>query len=1215
MARRTPESSWGQRAPQRRPRPLRWRPLLLIVLFGSLLLVWFAPTILMGTAIRDSLLRYALSDFPGQISISSASAGWLSPLSINKVVVYDAQGAEVATALALQTEKNLFSLVLDCSQLGVIRVQQPRVNLVLRDDGSNVEDLLRPLFQEQSSSKKVGCVIEILDGAIAGKYAGKAIEPTAVWSVEKLNATINVPQNQTAPMGARLKAEVAVAKQPPGQLALNAQWQPSADNATDKGGSPFLGTFGLQASSLPLDLLNPWLRLFGADVQLGGLLYTDAEVNLGSASQSAVVKQLSVTNLAMTSPRLLGADRLQLASLEGKGEATRAGGLWQIRGLTVSSDVGQLAMSGSGPAGDAAVSVAEFMGALRNGNGELHGQLEIAKLASTLPHTLRIREATHFASGQMSVDLTSQSQTDGRQWSARLKAENIAAVHQGKQLAWRQPIVAEAAARETHGTISVDHLTCDSSFLRLSGEGTLEQGHLAGDGDLSQFVQELGQFIDLGSFRAAGKLKGQIDWQQGAGQLVALSGNLIADDLALATSTLQPWQEKNLNVMFDIEAKIAGNSLASLQDGLVEVEAAGDFLSAGLTQPVRSLSRDSTWPLRFQLQGDLGQWLTRLQMFFALPGWQLDGDNLDVKGQATISSERIEFAETKGSVENLLAFGPGLYIREPALQFQTTATYDIGSGEFNATRTTVSGTTIALLADKFRLVPQESGPFELDGDVHYRTDLERLASWLRDPSQPQTYRLTGAATGALRFAHDGEVTHADLSADIDEFSYSDAARQAAVTVRPTGAPTAWRELWQEPRLKVALQGSYAAKDDRLELTKMEAAGESLSVGAAGSIQQPLERCNVQITGQYAYDLDRLTEHIRGLIGPQVQLSGTATRPFSLQGPLFAAVQSPGPAAIRGVSTPVQIKTTGASNFQELQVQASIAWKRLLVQGLEIGEGEIDTQLQNGLLTVAPLQLPVSEGTLRLAPRVDLTKTPSLVTLEPGTLVDQVRITPELCRTWLKYVAPLVADATAAEGRFSVKLDDAIFPLQDPTGGNVQGQLLVHAAQIGPGPLSQEIIWVAQQIKTIIERRPLSAETQAQMRWLAMPEQQLNFQLADHRVYHRDLQMSVKDIVIRTQGWVGLDQQLALVAEVPIRDEWVANDRYLASLRGQVVKLPINGSLGRPQVDRRALAELGRQSIREAGTNFLQDQLNRGLERGLDRLFPTKPSPQSPAPPP
>jgi hypothetical protein len=220
----------------------------------------------------------------------------------------------------------------------------------------------------------------------------------------------------------------------------------------------------------------------------------------------------------------------------------------------------------------------------------------------------------------------------------------------------------------------------------------------------------------------------------------------------------------------------------------------------------------------------------------------------------------------------------------------------------------------------------------------------------------------------------------------------------------------------------------------------------------------------------------------------------------------------------------------------------------------------------------------------------------VATLEPGTIVDRVRISPEMCRSWLKYLAPVMADATAAEGNFSVAVDAAQFPVSDPTGGNIQGTLVIHSAQIGPGPLSREILAIAQLIKSVVEKRPFAPDQLSYGQWLEMPEQTLNLQVADHRVYHRDMRFAVQDVAVKTSGWVGIDQQIALVAEIPVRDEWVGQDRYLASMKGQVIRLPISGTVSRPQVDRTALRELTRQTVINAGSNLLQNEINRGLNR-------------------
>ena len=81
-----------------------------------------------------------------------------------------------------------------------------------------------------------------------------------------------------------------------------------------------------------------------------------------------------------------------------------------------------------------------------------------------------------------------------------------------------------------------------------------------------------------------------------------------------------------------------------------------------------------------------------------------------------------------------------------------------------------------------------------------------------------------------------------------------------------------------------------------------------------------------------------------------------------------------------------------------------------------GAGSLDARLQQQMLRVEPFPLPVGQGQLRLAPQVELFA-PYRVSLDKGPVIEQVTITPEMCHHWLKYLAPLVADATAAEGCF------------------------------------------------------------------------------------------------------------------------------------------------------------------------------------------------------
>ena len=151
---------------------------------------------------------------------------------------------------------------------------------------------------------------------------------------------------------------------------------------------------------------------------------------------------------------------------------------------------------------------------------------------------------------------------------------------------------------------------------------------------------------------------------------------------------------------------------------------------------------------------------------------------------------------------------------------------------------------------------------------------------------------------------------------------------------------------------------------------------------------------------------------------------------------------------------------------DLQASAGVDWSAGQLYGLTLGPGRLQAKLADSLLRCSPLDLPVNEGRVRAAPWVDLTTVSPLLRVDQGQVIENVRISPELCRLWLKYVAPLVADATQAEGKFSMSVDEVAVPLADTTRANVHGHLFVHGAQVGPGPLAQEFLGIAQQIRGV-----------------------------------------------------------------------------------------------------------------------------------------------------
>jgi translocation and assembly module TamB len=117
--------------------------------------------------------------------------------------------------------------------------------------------------------------------------------------------------------------------------------------------------------------------------------------------------------------------------------------------------------------------------------------------------------------------------------------------------------------------------------------------------------------------------------------------------------------------------------------------------------------------------------------------------------------------------------------------------------------------------------------------------------------------------------------------------------------------------------------------------------------------------------------------------------------------------------------------------------------------------------------------------------------------------------------------------------------------------------------------------------------------------LTMENQKVDFRLVEGRVYHQDMSMTIGTTTIRTRGWVGLDETINIIAEVPIRKEWAQSNPALANLRDQTLQVPITGTLRKWKIDDRVIQQLLGQFIQGTARGLLEGELN----KQLDRLLP------------
>ena len=1110
-------------------------------------------------------------------------------------------------------------------RLGVFRVEQPKLSLVLRNDGSNLEDALASLMKTKPESKKssggVEVGVEIVDGLVDVTDAtGRN------WQIEQINGSAQLPRDATNPLTAKLKCQVKPQNGDAGELAADLEWRAPAKDGQSPLGS---GQATLETKSLPLTALEPALRRFAGDYAVAGTLTTtakyewsDDEQTAGATAHALQIDNFAAQQLSLSAPQLIGRDEVKLSQLNAKGNVLLRGGRCELQNVQLESDVASVMANGavSLDALLANKSAAGVLAVLQNEDVQLGGELDLAQLAQLLPGTLRIREGTQISSGKIQVSLASRGEDGQRHWDGKIETTNLTAVDNGRQITWEQPLRVTLAAHQSSAGPVIEHLTCQSSFLQADARGTLAKGDASVQGDLNQLAQELDQFIDLGAIKLAGKLDGGFQWEQRGRDEIVAQGQLQLTNFAVATSGGRPWHEQQLTIQLSASGSLneAGDNLQRLDSAKIELKSGADDLLVELVEPVASPSAKSTWLIRNRVSGNLATWLPRVQALVPLAGWEVAG-GIDLNETVAVSTEHVHVKDATLEITDLRATGANLFLDEPVVKAQITDAAIDMTGKVTAQVLTAQSSAIALRADNVAFQSGKSG-MNVSAAIGFRGDLTRLMSWLHDPRTPVTQQFAGDTLGQLQLASENGVTNAQWDVEVKNFAYATPAVAAAPAIGdpgigigraiPTRGAPALKTVWTEPELKFVGNGNYTLAKEEFQLKQFEVSSNSLQVAAHGSVTEPANRCVLDVEGQIGYDLQNVATLLRPYLGDSFEMAGRDTRQFALRGPAkHATLQAQDKPASRLASHPGQQPTPTAESPawppEELAGQAGLAWTSASAYGLNIGPGALQANLTKGVMSVEPLGLNVGDGKLLLAPQLYLNRDPMLLVMNRGPLLEQVHVSPEMCAMWLKYVLPLLADVTEAQGTFSVNLaDTSVVPLNDPLNGEAKGEFVVHGLQVGPGPLAQEFITISQLVKSLNQKQlPGGADGgDGRRTWVMMPEQRVPFQWKDRRVYHDGLKMTVKDIEIRTRGSVGMDHSLDMVAEVPIRDEWIGKGGLLgASLKGQTLKLPIRGTMSKPHVDHGAINQLVRDAVQGAGTRAIEDQLNKGLEKGLKSL--------------
>jgi translocation and assembly module TamB len=1173
---------------------------LLMLVVGAIAVL---PTVIAKTSLRNVLLSRAVPGGAVRVSAADALLSWVSAPVLVGVNVVDSSGAPLLAAERISVDKAPTSLALDAHDLGVIEIVRPTIHLKVRADGSNLEDAINAVTQAMSPA--AGAPPAEATGTAPTLFAINVVEGIVLiddvatgrqWRVEGVNAQYDMRGGAGGISPAMLKGRItqiapAGAQVAPGDFSIALQ--------PIEGGKNQLT---LQVDGVSLAIAEPWLRRFAADAQIAGTLAGQGTATWTNPANGAMPSDLAtsgaiaIDGLDATAAALEG-DRLRLTRVELPWRVAAQPNGWSVEDFQFRSEAFRFGLRGYV---DPNLATAQH-------DLDLRGDVNLAMLARMLPHALHVRQCATITDGTIELAAQIKPNEGGQIITGAVRTARLAATSAGKPLRWEEPVSASFAVRRNAGELQVDSLKCDSEFLKMDAAGTPEQFTATASFDLNKLAEQLGQFVELGGTRLAGTGTAKLDWQTSSDQFTATATADLAQ-LAVSLGDGKTWSEPHLAIRGNVAGvrDAATRQPARVDSAKLEVNGQGDLLDAQLVRAVALTSDDAVWPFTIKATGGIARWLTRVRPWFAPGEWQIDGQG-DLVASVNASSKSFQLTSSKLAVNNLRANAPGWNIHEPRVEFAGDARLDFATSEASSTTAQLVTSTVSVATRDVRYRAGDAAISQLTGAAAFRVDVARLAAWRAPATQPAVYRAAGEMTGNLRFAQQGDRITGELNATGRNLALAslEAAAQSPSAAGAASAPPSYKTIWQEPNLLLRGFTSYQSSSDRLSFEQLEIQSNTLQAAATGAVEKLSTSADINITGTVGYDLAQVTPLLKPYVGSGIQLTGKEQARFAMAGKLadeggppaqLVSVSPNDPYRLASSATPANGARATTHWSRRVKAQLELPWGGANVYGLPVGAGKLAAVLGDGVIRVEPLSLAVGEGTLTAAPHVRFDPEPAELTLPPGPLITNVRISPEVSEAMLKYVAPVLAGATQSDGQFSMQLDGTRVPLEDSKKADVAGKLSVHSVRVVPGAMANQLIGVAQQVEALARRRDPAAVTAKQVTLLNIRDQEVNFRVIEGRVHHQNLEFQVNDIVLRSQGSVGFDQTVQLTLLVPIQDDWIAKEPLLAGFKGQSLQIPVSGTLSHPQLDQRAIASLSQQLLQGAAQQAIGGELNKALDK-------------------
>ena len=263
----------------------------------------------------------------------------------------------------------------------------------------------------------------------------------------------------------------------------------------------------------------------------------------------------------------------------------------------------------------------------------------------------------------------------------------------------------------------------------------------------------------------------------------------------------------------------------------------------------------------------------------------------------------------------------------------------------------------------------------------------------------------------------------------------------------------------------------------------------------------------------------------------------------------------------------------------LSTKAKLGFEKAQYIGLNFGPTNVDVQIQEGLLKVAPFATTVNNGRFSFVGQADFKQKPALLkTANPVQIVKDIEINDEMTRRLLIYLSPVFANAVNVSGIANFSCEQLTIPLSTAAKNQAEvvGTISISNLRLQASDLLGQILSLAGK---------------------GVPGQDFTihptrFVLQDGFLRYDNMQVDVGDKPINfTNAIIGLDKSYDMTVILP----WTLSGRTARAgedVAGERIKLRLKTSAGaKPELDLGGL-------LQELQKQLLKDAVRKGLEELL-----------------